>query len=223
MTEKRDVSSYSLTDADWPGVISWLSDEWRLSVDLFGKRYHCQRAGLDSGGVERWVAPPGHKHRTRSALLAKCGALPNIGVACEGLPEDPSQALPGFRAAVESETERFHLNDWRREEYGRVIVRDGNMRLAVDAAGELYLLQWVPTKVGASGKPCHGWSNLCKSATAQGLGDKLGQVFDVNGSERPCPEIHRALEGAPRLAADGNWPVLPERPVTVGAFGAPRS
>lgn len=211
---KLDVTGFSIYDADWPGVIARLPGDWRLIRDRDGKRYHVQRRA-DAPEGEVWVAPAKHKAKTRAALLSMCPHIEGLAEACEGLPEDPAEALPAYQAALDDCSERFARNDWRREDYGRVIVRDGNLRLVVEPSGETYRLQWHSTKIHG---PCDHWRTIKIADRLSSIREKVeAEVFAIEGEDvPPCLDLVRAMDDLPEVAADGSWPKLPKRPATVG-------
>lgn len=89
--------SVRMSDGDYPGVLRCFSDEMRLVVSPDGRRYRLQPLAGD--GVS-WASPAAMGAARLSTLVAKFAAVVDgLALACEGLPDDPTQALPDLVAA----------------------------------------------------------------------------------------------------------------------------
>lgn len=209
-----------MTDADYPGVVAYLSQEWRLVVSWNGKRYALQQLGQTDAGP-LWVpAGGGRTPGTLAGIVAKFGGrVPGLAAVCESLPDQPAQAAPLFVARSDARQAAFEARDVRRAAYARVVSRDGQMRLSVDPDGLLYLLQWVPKDE----QDWHGasWVLLASSPTLAGLWAFVAEkVFEPVG---PGPLNRRRgddladrwaalCDGLPERADAGVWPFVPPVP-----------
>jgi len=224
--EKRHVyhSLARMSDDDYSGLLAFVGDGVRVVVNPAGTRYAVQsRAEFEGETV--WV---GSSYATLSAMIAKQGArFLGLADACDGLPERPTGLLPDLYDQHAEIVRRFAANDWRRDDYGRVIVRDGNLRLVVCTAGRFYRLQWICYADQQSDAPCNNWLSVkisshigaIKSHFYSRVGDPTDPDFynpaAQTGIAHVAPRLQAAFETLPYLASDGQWPELPVRPDTV--------
>lgn len=209
-------ASARMTDADWPGVVAQLAPDWRLVVSSDGKRYALQQLGQTDAGPLWLPAGGGRSPGTLARIVAKYGErVAGLAALCESLPDDPSEALPGFVWSVAARDVLYKLRDVRRSAYGRVVARDGQLRLAVDPDGLRYLLQWVPKADLDLDWPV--WQVLLSAATLSDVrAFMLDNVFQPEGSgyanrrrgDDLLPRVDAFLSGLPERADAGVWPVI---------------
>jgi hypothetical protein len=153
--------SVRMSDADYPGVVAHLGPLWRLSVDMACKRYTLQTCVQTDEGA-RWVTAGGRSPSTLPKLLAKFGAVVDgLADACNGLPQDPAQALPEFAASRRALVQAFTATDWARDDFAGEIDREGPWRVVVTPAGDLYQLQWCVAETVGTGLA--RWRVVCAS------------------------------------------------------------
>lgn len=202
------------TDPDWPGVVVYLSEVERVALSSDASRFLLQRIAETDDGP-RWMSPRGPKTATLSAFVAHHGPkVPGLAESLDGVPERPEDAAPDFYARWSAMKDAFNATDWRRDDYARVICHDGNMRLVVDPEGVTYRVQWQPRDAYFSEGPFNSWHTQFIGPDTDKLRSLIHQrVYDTDDWDAPaCQGIIRALDEAPRLARDGAWPILPERP-----------
>lgn len=86
-----------MSDGDYPGVLRCFGSELRLVVSPDGRRYRLQPL---AGDRVSWASPGALGAARLLTLLAKFAAqVDGLALACEGLPDDPTQALPDLVAA----------------------------------------------------------------------------------------------------------------------------
>lgn len=207
------------SDDDWPGVLVRLGGDARLVVNGDGTRYAMQRrVPSDRGAV--WVGKA--SYAKLSALLAKqADKFAGLADAVKHLPESPSEALPDLVQAKADLMRVYELTDWRRQDYGRVVRQDTQLRVVVDTDGLEYRLQWVKRDDYLSGD-CNLWITLFKSPYAATVVNWIVgnmSTFDFEAREWvDCDEIEQRarllLSDLPDNCADGDWPLLPERPAS---------
>lgn len=106
-----------MSDADYPGEVQRLGPDWRVVVNMDATRYALQRR-VDLAGREGWISPAGRCPASPAAILAKFGAMvPGLAGALAALPDDPADALPGFRDARAAQL--AWLSDLRRQQRQR--------------------------------------------------------------------------------------------------------
>jgi hypothetical protein len=173
------------------------------------------RAATDEG--ERWVSRDGRGLADLAALVRKHGsAVPGLADACAALPDDPSVAVPAVVEAREDLVGRFRANDWRRDDYPRVIRQDTQIRLVVEPSGERYRLQWVHYDDWLFGG-CNLWRTVCMSDRLQVLRDYIGDRVHSPGEGESGKggvraRADRLMADLPEFAREGLWPELPARP-----------
>lgn len=206
------VKGFRITSDDYPGALCVLGDgSWRLTVNLQCDRYVAQKR-VEGPGGPKWLKPL--RAATLGQLIERHGCkVDGLAAVVGKFPDDPSQAAPHVREAVEALHSAFAATDWRREGYGRVVVRDGNLRVVVEPSGEVYRLQWIARDAFLAG-PSDMWLTQKMSCDA---GDLLRYielyVWNTESEDQePCPKLVAALQAAPRFASEGEWPSLPERP-----------
>jgi len=210
-----------MTDPDWPGVVCLVSDDVRLAVNAAGTRYALQRRRVTDDGFEVW---PGVSFATLCKLVAKHGPLiEGLAVACEGLPDDPAFVSPDLQESRSLLLAQFAATDWRREDYGRVASRDGNLRVVVDPDATVYRVQRVDRHEFLAG-PCDNWRTIFISPYVETWRNWLfDMVFDtelgpkgfaVRDKSTVAALVDRLCDGLPPDVSDGLWPVLPPRPGT---------
>ncbi|WP_299823062.1 hypothetical protein [uncultured Jannaschia sp.] len=205
------------SDPDYEGVLRPVGPDWRLAVNMDGTRYLLQQRGF-AEGCEIWVAPPGPPPRSLSKLHERFGSkVRGLARACKGLPDNPAEAAPDFHARRAEMIGRFHANDYRRHDYGRVISRRGSLRLVVDPTGAEYRLQWIPSGKLLAG-PCDDWKSICITPKASEVRayvrERVYDASDTSGLAKTEVEAFadELVAELPEHAKDGQWPDLPQRP-----------
>jgi hypothetical protein len=210
-----------VSSPDFPGVLRWISADWRLVISMKCDKFILQERCKTSDGATVWIGQ-GRGRRSLVQLVSDFGdKLDGLALACDGIPDDPSQAFPAFAAALADLLDCFEAHRVCRHDYGRVILQDGNLRLAVDASGDFYRLQWcyiadMHAQYKRDFKPY--WKSICISPSL----DKIRQYIDVrcfdtntkfsDVASQPCPTLYASLKDLPPLAALGVWPSLPAIP-----------
>lgn len=200
-------------DPDFPGVVRQVSDGWRVAVNPDGTRYQLQKLAATHAG-DAWV--PIRSYASLSALLsAQASKVEGLAVACKGLPAIPAKASPKLKSARAEIKAAYTATDWRRNDYGRNIRRDGNIRLVVDPACAEYRLQWITSGEHRAGGS-DNWRTIRKSAY---LSDLLSHLFESaylsdDRENREALQVRASAlcDGFPEWVGDGLWPALPERP-----------
>lgn len=203
------------SDDDWPGVLVRLGDDVRVVVNAEGTRYAVQNRWFRDGRPV-WSASP--SYGKMSSLLAKqAGNFDGLSEAVEHLPDDPAQAMPELIQAWADLALLYELTDWRRDDYGRVIRQDTQLRVVVDDLGQEYRLQWAKAADFRAGG-FNDWLTLFKSPFASALLEFItGKVYIPGDGPDDFAAIRgRAellLSDLPANCVDGVWPDLPDRPV----------
>lgn len=211
------TSAARMSDANYPGNLRQLGSDCRVVVNPAGTRYACQQR-VQAGSRAVWV---GKSFSTLSGLLsASDDALPGLGDACAGLPDDPAQAAPALTASRGELLELFAASDWRRDDYGRVIRRDANIRLAVSPCGAVYRVQWIYPGQYKAGLPCNDWLTQAKGPSASWLIEwSCERIYcesdETRDREALALRVANLFVDVPERACDGTWPWLPERPSSV--------
>lgn len=214
-------ASARMSDPDWPGVVGQLGPDWRLVVSSDGKRYTLQqRVPTDAG--PRWVSAGGKSPATLARIRAKYApTVKGLAALCDALPVDPAAAAPLVVAAIRAKDAVFEARDIARNDYARVVARDGQIRLAVDPDGLRYVLQWVRLADARADLPGLRWRRLFD---APALSDVRGFVLDnvagINGPGRAglvcgddlSPRWQALVAGLPERADAGVWPFVPPVP-----------
>lgn len=208
-------------EADWPGVVGQLCPDWRLVVSSDGKRYTLQQRIVGADG-ERWASAGGKSPATLARIRAKYApTVKGLAALCDALPIDPAEAAPSLVAAIRAKDAVFEARDIARNDYARVVARDGQIRLAVDPDGLLYVLQWVKLADARADAPDLRWRRLFD---APALSDVRGFVLDkVAGLDGPgraglvrgddlSPRWQALVAGLPERADAGVWPFIPPLP-----------
>lgn len=199
-------SGARMSDATWPGVVAALPcGLWRVAVNSSGSRYALQRR-LDADGAEIWA---GRSFARLAGLVASsfASAVPGLADACRALPDDPADARPVLRASLGLADAVRQSRDWRREDYARCIVTDGNLRLVVEPDGSAYRLQWTSTV--AARRVAYDWRTLARCECLDDVRAALLCAYNVDGAGPVAPDLRAALASLPERAALGSWPVLP--------------
>ena len=206
------VKGWRITSDDYPGALCPVGDgSWRVAVALDGSRYTVQQRGQSDAGPV-WVKS--YRAATLAELIERHGGkVEGLAEVAGVLPDDPREAAPRVAEAVALLKDAFAATDWRRSDYGRVIVQDGNLRVVVTPCGTQYRLQWLPRDVFLQG-PSDRWYTQAISCDA---GDLLryieAYVWNTHDAEEwPCPRLVEVLQSLPGFASDGQWPALPARP-----------
>jgi hypothetical protein len=206
---------------DFPGVLVRISADWRLAISSKCDKFLLQERCTSSDGETFWNGQ-GRGRRSLVQLVADFGdKVDGLALACDGIADDPAQAFPAFVAARNDLLECFEANRVCRHDYQRVILQDGNLRLAVDPSGEFYRLQWcyqdeMRAQYSNGFKPY--WKSICISPSISDISRYIGSmVYTTDGRFsdmpfEPCPTLFRALDDVPPLAALGDWPSLPVIP-----------
>lgn len=208
-----------MSDADYPGVVGQFGPQWRLVVSSDGKRYTLQQlASTDAG--PHWVSAGGKSPSTLERICAKYAAqVDGLAALCATLHPAPAAGLSQFVASIRARDAAFEARDVCRADYARVAARDGQIRLAVDPDGLLYVLQWV--KDADQDLPGVRWRNLIKAPALSPIGAYvLEQVVGIVGpgfagrvrGDDLLPRWLALIEGLPERADAGVWPVLPPVP-----------
>ena len=92
--------------------------------------------------------------------------------------------------------------DWRREDYARCIVTDGNLRLVVEPDGSAYRLQWTST--AAARRVAHDWRTLARCECLDDVRAALLCAYNVDGAGPVAPDLLAALASLPERAALGS-------------------
>lgn len=209
-------SAARMSQADWPGVVAVTASGWRVAVNAKGSRYALQSSFLGPDGVEVWA---GRSYASRAKLLAAGVGVDGLAEACEGLPEDPAQAVPALQAARAALLDQFALSDWRLEGYPRTVWREGNLRVIVSPCGTHYRGQFRAFDEGSEGPEMVGhwqcrWSAPSTWLLALRMAAQVLNFRDVRGLS--SPETFEACLGhLPENAIDGDWPKMPHRPACV--------
>jgi hypothetical protein len=208
---------------DWPGVLRWVSDGWRLAISSKCDKFLLQEFCTTVDGETFWNGQ-GRGRRSLVQLVSDFGdKVDGLALACDGIADDPAQAFPAFVAARGDLLECFEANRVCRHDYARVILQDGNLRLAVDPSGQFYRLQWCyqdEMKAHYSSGFQPYWKSICISPAIADVMHFIGsRVYNTDSHLRfsdirydPCPTLFRALDDVPPLAALGVWPALPVIP-----------
>jgi len=210
-----------MSDPDWPGVVRQLGSDWRLVVSSDAKRYTLQQRVPTDGGP-RWVSAGGKSPSTLARIKAKYGrTVKGLAALCDALPLDPAAAAPLVVAAIRAKDAVFEARDVSRNDYARVVARDGQIRLAVDPDGLVYVLQWAKLADARADAPGLRWRRLFD---APALSDVRGFVLDnvagINGPGRAglvlgddlAPRWQAMVDGLPERADAGVWPFVPPIP-----------
>lgn len=203
---------------EWPGVLLRFGEDWRLVVNSVGTRYSLQR-GTGAGDSAAWRGP---SYASLSKLLEKQSlAFEGLALACSSLPDSPARAMPDLTRAKAALTQVYEATDWRRDDYGRVIGKDEQIRIAVCDRGQEYHLQWASRDDYFSGV-CNKWQSLVVSAHSSALADFIAnEFFDTLPYGRRLEALKGSasalLDGLPDNCADGVWIELPVRPAPVRA------
>lgn len=214
-----------MTDDDYSGVVRRIGSTVRIVVNPAGTRYAFQSRFEDEGETV-WI---GQSYAKLSTLVAKQAAnCDGLALACEGLPDSPAAARPDLQEQRADILDAFAANDWRRDDYGRVICTDGNLRLCVEPSGAQYRLQWISIADRQSMHACNDWKSIKISADIGAIkshfllyvGDPTNPDFydpqaDTSDKSKIAPLLQAAFDTVPFQAADGEWPYLPERPETI--------
>lgn len=215
MEGKALTASSRNSDPDFPGVLRIVSERHRVAVNPDGTRYQLQqRIETPQGAV--WVP---RSYASLSALLkAQASKVEGLVIACKGLPDDPAQAMPDLQERRAALLERFAATDWRRQDYGRAVRQDGNIRLAVDPDATVYRLQWIGQDEFMSGGS-DSWVTQFQSPFLSDVADFIRRrVYEAEkGPFGQCkadmaPRVLALLDGFPEHVSEGQWPHLPERP-----------
>lgn len=214
-------ASVRMSDADYPGVVGQLGPDWRLVVSSDGKRYTLQQRVSDDAGP-RWVSAGGKSPATLARIRAKYGpTVKGLAALCDALPIDPAAAAPLLVAAIRAKDAVFEARDVARNDYARVVARDGQIRLAVDPDGLRYVLQWVKLADARADLPGLRWRRLFDApALSDVRGFVLDKVAGLNGSGRAgvvrgydlLPRWQALVAGLPERADAGVWPFIPPVP-----------
>lgn len=213
-----------MADPDWPGVVGQLGPDWRLVVSSDGKRYTLQqRVATDAG--PRWVSAGGKSPATLARIRAKYApTVKGLAALCDALPIDPAAAAPQLVAAIRAKDAVFEVRDMSRNDYARVVARDGQIRLAVDPGGLLYVLQWV--KGRDQGLPGVRWKKLIEAPALSPIGVYVVEhVFGIVGpgfagrvrGDDLLPRWQALIAGLPERADAGVWPFVPPVPGSLQA------
>lgn len=212
-------ASCRMGDSDYPGAVAQLGPDWRLVVSMDGKRYALQQRLRDDAGGG-WVAAGGKSPTTPARIVAKYNAaVPGLASIFAALPDDPALAVPGFLARRHAQQAMFAARDVSRAGYVRTVAHDGQLRLAVDADGLAYLVQWVPREWAES--PHAIWKTLARVPSLSDVRVFLiGNVFQPTGSGMAgrisgadlLPRWDAFLDGLPELVTDGKWLSVPPVP-----------
>lgn len=217
-----------ISDDDWVGVCCMVGDLRRISVNAAGTRYAFQQLVLPTANdpCPQWAGP---SYRTLAALVAKNSAEWPELLDLPHAPDDPSLAFPALKAANGEMLSAFSANDWRRDDYERVICCPSNLRLAVSPDGLNYLVQLLDPRTSIEngvGSAVRKWLTKFSAPDVNSVRNYVTDAVAVSGYWSPYadPDPHNspvilailsALDDLPSLAADGDWPVLPERPETI--------
>lgn len=211
------VAKARLSETHYPGVVAALSDDARLCVSQDLGRYYVQRRGQTEETDDGFVWLTVCRGPSLAVVAAKLAGSPLAALlaACGPLPDDPAAALPAFAASVRHFREVLRLTDWARDDYSRVIAREGSARLAVSACGGFYLLQHRPL---AEADAPDIWKNIGKRASAAGVLHLLGflRVINEDGEiewdAEAASNLRAIAQTLPEKAEDGQWRSLPKRP-----------
>ena len=219
MNAPHEVASLPLSarmgDADWPGVVCQLGSGWRLAVSSDGRRYVVQTLGQTDNGP-MWFSAGGRQPATLPKLLAKFGPIvEGLAEACEGLPENPADALPIFAARLRAQQDHLAATYWARDSYAGEVARDGSLRLVVTPDRSAYRLQWIAKRDIGTGAD---WATVCTA-------DRLSEVWrfvrervgSINGQGRVRvlrgddvePRWRAMVEGLPEFPDEVELPGLP--------------
>ena len=210
-----------MSDADYPGVVGQFGPQWRLVVSSDGKRYTLQQlASTDAG--PRWLSVGGKSPSTLERICAKYAAqVDGLAAFCATLHPDPAAALSLFVEAVRARDAAFEARDVSRNDYARVLACDGQIRLAVDPDGLVYVLQWVRLADARADAPGLRWRRLFAAPTLSDVRRfVLDKVAGINGPGRAglvrgddlSPRWQAMVQGLPERADAGVWPFVPPVP-----------
>lgn len=209
----------SVNDDAYPGVLAPVSDGRRVVVNGKGGRFQVQSL-FDERGRPVWVGSSWFA--TKSALLAKSPDDLALAAAVVALPECPAGLASEFVAVRQAQASAFRRSDYRRDDYPGVVGQVEDWRLVVEPDGQTYRLLFVPIGHyfgGLSGG--NMWASSMFSPDLDVIFARLEKASpDRFGSSSefwysPPYKILPALVGLPRQAADGDWPDLVARPVSV--------
>lgn len=210
-----------MSDADYPGVVGQFGPQWRLVVSSDGKRYTLQQLAATGAGP-RWVSAGGKSPVTLARIRAKYApTVKGLAALCDALPIDPAAAAPLLVAAIRAKDAVFEARDVSRNDYARVVARDGQIRLAVDPDGLVYVLQWVRLADARADAPGLRWRRLFAAPTLSDVRRfVLDKVAGINGPGRAglvrgddvSPRWQAMVQGLPERADAGVWPFVPPVP-----------
>lgn len=208
-------ASARMSDPDWPGVVCDLGPGWRLSVSSDGRRYVVQMLGETDAGP-RWFSAGGRQPATLGKLVAKFGLMvEGLAEACDGLPENPADALPVFAARLKAQQDHLAATDWARDSYAGEVARDGTLRLVVTPDRSAYRLQWIATRDIGTGAD---WQTVCTvdrlSEVWRFVHQRVGSIigpgrFGVLRGDDVEPRWRAFVAGLPELPGDVELPGLP--------------
>lgn len=199
----------------WPGVVASVCDGWRIAVGGNGVGYRLQRR-IDREEGPLWSSVGG---RSLPAKLVRefADQVPGLAQAFEALPVDPRRACPALIDAQRELDERCEVARPSSPDYGRVVAQEGQLRISVDPAGEVYLLQWA----AAEDVECDDvseWRTIYRAAAAQEIARWIAEkVYDpddggpwATDKSSVARRAARLIDGLAPLARDGVWQKLPD-------------
>lgn len=212
-------ASVRMSDDDFPGVLCSLGDRVRLVVNASGSRYRVQFL-CDGPDGALWTSPPHACASKLTALRDKLGAdFPRLVQACDVWPDAPADCLPDLRSRRLALLGVFEARDVKREDYSRVVRRDGNLRIAVDPDGVRYRLQWI-SFADYEADACDHWHTQFMALAVTDLRQFIhSRVYDPDNGGWWNPDVSfksalsdRLCSGLPEYCRDGRWPALPVIP-----------
>jgi hypothetical protein len=212
---KKLTSLHRMSDVDYPGALVALGDNLRCCVNMDANRYVIQSLQVTSAGVPFWKAEGGNRgSKSLSDLVAKFSAsIDGLSVALAALPDDPALASPAFNADRAQILNDFCENDWRRQDYERVLLQDGNLRLVVDTFGENYRLQYLLLQTYFNQGVSDRWETRLSTPSIAVVIDRLERDRGTHSQNFAFrPGLLAACADYPLFASEGVWAVLPERP-----------
>ena len=200
--------SYSVHADGYQGVICHIKPRSRLIVNGSLRSYVVQSRSIVDG-VMFWQSEKGCRSFRRSRLLETCD-VKGVKAALKDLPEKPIDALPDFSLFRSAQRAAFAFNDWRRDDYRRVLSQVADVRLIVMPCATKYQVQRVDGGCWNGRHGSNAWALVAGFKSAHGLARWLHTQTLFDGWEA----FAQALTGLPDDPSDGEWPDLPLRPKT---------
>lgn len=202
-----------MSDNDWPGVVARLSHGWRIAVSGNGSGYRLQQLTVQDGKLIWW--PVGGRSLPAKLIAEWSHKVPGLAEAFASLPADPRETVSELIEANADLQERVDTSRVSSPRYCRVVSQSGQMRIAVDPTGYLYLVQWVASAEAGSDRAF--WRTLIRLPSASAVERWLNNnAYDPDdggwwsGDQTAIAHASASLvDGLAEWARDGVWQSLP--------------